>query len=143
MAHSSPDQHAQILIEISSTLYRFVKLKKLGTVRVAPFTVFLDQTNIFKPDICFISNQNIHLIQSEGFFGAPDLIIEISSPLDDSFDLNEKKEIYESAGIEEYWIIDSMDKNTIGYKLENEKYQSKYKGKNKLELNTPKLKIKF
>lgn len=143
MAHSSSDQHAQILIEIASTLHRYVKLKKLGIVRVAPFTVFLDQTNIFQPDICFISNQDIHLIQSEGFFGIPKLIIEITSPLDDSFDVNEKKEIYESAGVEEYWIINSIDKSTIGHKLENGKYLSKYKGKNKLELNNPKLKIKF
>lgn len=54
-----------------------------------------------------------------------------------------KKEVYERSGVAEYWIVDSMDKSTIGHRIENGKYQSTYKGKNKLELNNPKLKIKF
>jgi Uma2 family endonuclease len=143
MSPSPLDRHAQILMEVGSTLYRHIKIKKLGAVRVAPYDVHLDDANVFQPDICFISNKNIHIIKAKGCYGSPDLVIEILSPSNAHFDLNTKKEVYERTGVAEYWIIDPKDKSTQGYILKDGKYQSCFKGKSILELNYLKLKIKF
>ena len=40
--------------------------------------------------------------------GAPDFVIEILSPGNKANDLLTKKELYEQAGVKEYWIIDQI-----------------------------------
>lgn len=74
----------------------------MGTTRVAPYDVYFDRQNAYQPDIIFISNEQKHLIDKDGFYGAPALVIEILSPITAKYDLEEKKEIYERYGVKEY-----------------------------------------
>jgi Uma2 family endonuclease len=64
---------------------------------------------------------------SEGYKGVPPLVIEILSPSTASNDFSWKKDIYESVGIREYWIIDVIEKReVIRYDLKAGKYIAKY-----------------
>src|SRR5215217_1680724 len=63
MSPAPLDRHQSLLLEISAEIFHFVKAKKLGQVRIAPYDVFLDKKNAFQPDICFISKDRLHLIQ--------------------------------------------------------------------------------
>lgn len=65
----------------------------------------------------FIANPNTHKINERGFFGAPDLIIEILSPSNARFDKEEKKNIYEKNGVKEYFIVEPYDKSVTGFVL--------------------------
>jgi len=71
----------------------------LGTVRYAPYDVYLDDKNAFQPDILFVRKENMHLIEEDGLYGAPDLVIEILSPSNSKYDLKVKKEVYERYGV--------------------------------------------
>ena len=69
------------------------------------------------PDIQIILPENAHIIQKQEVNGAPDLVIEIVSPSSHRRDRVEKFGEYEKAGIKEYWILDSVRKESLFYQL--------------------------
>jgi Uma2 family endonuclease len=122
MSPSPVYNHQEVLLEISSQLKE--KLKHSGKVTIAPFDVFLNETNnAVQPDIAVILTSNTGVLAPNGYFhGVPDIIIEILSPGNKEFDLVKKKELYERFGVKEYWMVDPQTKNTIGYAIENSGY---------------------
>jgi Uma2 family endonuclease len=122
MAAAPLDIHQLVLGVIHFELFGFVKNKKLGQVRVAPYDVFLSAKNVFQPDICFIANENLHKIEADGLHGAPDLVVELLSPSTSKYDLDEKKDVYERYGVKEYFIIEPATKSVDHYWLENGEY---------------------
>jgi Uma2 family endonuclease len=54
--------------------------------------------------------------------GAPDWIIEILSKSTASKDLNEKFELYEFAGVKEYWVVHPHEGTVLIYRLKDGKY---------------------
>jgi Uma2 family endonuclease len=103
--------------DIAGTLYRKIADyidSKGGSCKsyIAPFAVFLneDDKNYVEPDISVICDRN--KLTDKGCTGAPDWIIEIVSPSSRHMDYGIKLFKYRSAGVREYWIVDS-DKNRI------------------------------
>ena len=119
MEPSPNDFHQGVSIDLATEINAFVKKNQLGIVRDAPYDVFLDEKNAFQPDILFISNENLKHKRKDGFYGAPDLVIEILSPSNEKYDLTDKKEIYERNGVKEYWVINPESKNVKGFELSN------------------------
>ena len=122
LSPSPSNSHQKVLMKISAQLFTHVEERKLGEVRVAPFDVFLNKKNAFQPDIIFIANTNLSNLEERGFFGAPDLVIEILSPATWRFDKEDKKEAYQRSGVKEYWMIDPADKRTEGFQLAEKEY---------------------
>jgi Uma2 family endonuclease len=61
-------------------------------------------TTVVQPDICVVCDPA--KIDKKGCLGAPDFIIEITSPSTKKHDWTTKFYCYESAGVKEYWIVD-------------------------------------
>jgi Uma2 family endonuclease len=59
--------------------------------------------NVVQPDICVICDPS--KLDKRGCIGAPDLIVEVISPNTSKRDLNEKFNLYEKAGVKEYWVV--------------------------------------
>ena len=57
-----------------------------------------------------------------GCKGAPDLIIEILSPSNLRHDRLTKYNLYQRAGVREYWIVDPESKTVQSFVLENGYY---------------------
>jgi Uma2 family endonuclease len=78
-------------------------------------------TTVVQPDICVICDLSI--IEELCVYGVPDLIIEILSPHTRKKDLQNKYEVYEEAGVKEYWIVMPEEKLVEVFLLVNNKYQ--------------------
>lgn len=72
------------------------------------------------PDIMVICDRN-HL-KGSSYSGIPKFIAETLSPSTAKRDRSEKKDIYEKAGVEEYWIVSPQGKSVEIYYLEDGKY---------------------
>jgi Uma2 family endonuclease len=72
----------------------------------APFDVYLDEYNVFQPDLIMVLNEHAGILTEAGATGAPDLIVEILSPKTRQLDLLNKKRVYAIRGVRELWIID-------------------------------------
>lgn len=61
-------------------------------------------TNVLQPDITVVCDKS--KLKGSGYFGKPSLIIEITSPSTSRIDKMVKFNIYEKAGVSEYWIVE-------------------------------------
>ena len=75
---------------------------------------------VVQPDICVICEAT--KIDEFGCVGPPDWIIEITSLSTHKKDFNEKFDLYESAGVREYWIAVPKSQEMYVYVLENDRY---------------------
>jgi Uma2 family endonuclease len=123
MSPSPNTKHQRISLFIATTLLNYVTENNLGEVFVAAYDVYLNGSNAVQPDILFIANNNLVNIQDDGFYGCPDLIIELLSPSNTKHDLVTKKELYEKFGVKEYFIINPENKTVISYFLSENKFK--------------------
>jgi Uma2 family endonuclease len=104
-------QHQAVSREL---LTQFNNYLKGGPCQVfaAPFDLRLpeadekdeESTFVVQPDITVICKKDS--LKGTGYFGTPDLVIEISSPSTSKSDRVWKFNKYEKAGVKEYWIAD-------------------------------------
>jgi Uma2 family endonuclease len=116
---SAPNEiHARISFNWGFLTELFVRKRK-GKCRIyhAPFDVRLPLNNetaddkikdVVQPDLCVICD--LTKLDDKGCIGAPDLIVEVLSPSTLKYDWNYKFNLYESAGVREYWIVDPKAK---------------------------------
>lgn len=83
----------------------------------APFAVFLcnDDLNYVEPDLSVICNPN--RLDEKGCHGAPDWVIEITSPSSAQRDYGIKLFKYRTAGVREYWIVNPLKSAVLVYDL--------------------------
>jgi Uma2 family endonuclease len=75
---------------------------------------------VVQPDLTIVCDPE--KLDDRGCIGAPDLVIEILSPGNKQIELSDKFEIYQEAGIKEYWIVEPVDEFVIVYTLSKGKY---------------------
>lgn len=73
---------------------------------------------VVQPDICVVCDLN--KLDSSGCTGAPDWIIEILSKGTASKDLNEKFDLYQHAGVKEYWIVHPHEATVLAYRMNDQ-----------------------
>ena len=127
-------KHQEIFGILFNSLFNFLK-GKTCKVYAAPFGVRLfpkedrSDNTVVEPDIVVICDSS--KIDEYGCNGAPDLVVEILSPSTKRKDRHLKRDLYQKAGVREYWIV-SPDDNDIDVHL-FEKNLVNYYGKNEPE----------
>jgi Uma2 family endonuclease len=77
---------------------------------------------VLQPDLYVVCD--LSKLDDRGCLGAPDLVIEITSPKTARRDLKDKYQIYEQHGVREYWIVNPSDENVMTFVLDaNGKFQ--------------------
>ncbi len=110
-------KHQKVAFDIAYDLRKYVEKQNLGIV-IYELDVRIDDENVLRPDVIFISSERKEIIKESAIEGAPDIVVEVCSPSTASRDMVEKRDIYERAGVKEYWIVD-IEGNEI-YVLINE-----------------------
>ena len=110
-------KHQRISGMLEFELKSFVRENDLGEVFYAPIDVYLDNKNVFQPDILFISKERLNIIGEKNIEGPPCLVIEILSESTAYRDLVLKKRLYAKFGVKEYWIVDPGEELVEVYTL--------------------------
>lgn len=118
-------KHQQISLILSVRLFEQLKGQPCK-IFTAPFDVCLPLPpqqlrgkkidTVVQPDLCIICDAE--KLDAHGCIGAPDLIIEILSPGNSKKEMRSKYEIYEAAGVREYWIFDPEHNTVFCYHLD-------------------------
>ena len=123
--------HQAISMELSAQLHTYLRGKSCR-VFAAPFAVRLfeqdgdcsdDVDTVVEPDISVVCDRS--KIDKRGCRGAPDLVIEILSPSTRRHDRFTKFNLYQRAGVREYWIVDPDGKDVQSFVLEEGHYTAK------------------
>jgi Uma2 family endonuclease len=129
MSPAPSRSHQGISGNIFVPIYNALKGKPCR-VYTAPFDVRLAKKNqddkevftVVQPDIVVVCDQS--KLDKRGCIGAPDIVVEILSPGNNKKELINKYEVYEEAGVKEYWIVSPTHKTFFRYILdENGKFQ--------------------
>lgn len=111
--------HQEISMAIAAQLYNFLEGKQCK-VYPAPFGVRLFEQDgdspenvdtVVEPDISVVCDRN--KLDKHGCKGAPDLIVEILSPSTRRYDRLVKLNLYQRAGVREYWIVDPENRSVM------------------------------
>jgi len=111
--------HQQISGYLNNEIYNYIKKNKgKCEVYAAPFAVFLneDDINYLEPDISVVCDDS--KLDEKGCHGAPDWVIEIVSPGSRRMDYYKKLFLYHTAGVREYWVVDSDQRKVTVYDFE-------------------------
>lgn len=123
MAPPPSSTHQEISGALFAQLYNYLDGKQCR-VYAAPFAVRLfekdgdspeDVDTMVEPDLSVICDRS--KIDKQGCKGAPDMVIEILSPSTRRHDRLVKMDIYQRAGVREYWIVNPEDKTVQVYTL--------------------------
>jgi Uma2 family endonuclease len=112
--------HQKISQSINHCFLNFLNDKNCE-VYTAPFDVRLpdkgpvdeDIITVVQPDLCVICDPT--KLDEKGCLGAPDIVVEILSPGNNQKELKDKYELYESAGVKEYWIVSPENRTLLQY----------------------------
>jgi Uma2 family endonuclease len=91
-----------------------------GRVFMAPVDVVLTEDVVVVPDVFVVGAAKVEAIESLGrgsIHELPDLVAEVLSPGTAWYDRTVKKDLYERAGVPEYWIVDGEDRSVRRYVL--------------------------
>jgi Uma2 family endonuclease len=96
---------------IAREIFVFIVLlarQKGGEAFGDPTEVYLDENNVFQPDIIYIKPDATITIDEKRVVGGPDLVVEVLSPSTAKYDRVQKYNAYEANGVGEYWIVDPV-----------------------------------
>ncbi|HEX8682013.1 MAG TPA: Uma2 family endonuclease [Ardenticatenaceae bacterium] len=123
MAPPPNTAHQSSSNRLANAMTNHADLHGLGHVFTAPIGVQLpDHPVPVQPDILFIGAGREGIIGGQYVEGTPDLVVEILSPSNWSYDREEKFRLYEEAGVPEYWIVDPRIKSVEVFVLEAGEY---------------------
>ncbi len=119
--------HQKISSKLHQAIANYIDGKKgKCEVYAAPFAVFLmkDKAHYLEPDISVICDPS--KLDEKGCHGAPDWVIEITSPSNPQMDYGIKLFQYRTAGVREYWIVNPLKKTVSVYDFENNALSNQY-----------------
>ena len=134
MSPAPSSLHQRISGELFRQIANFLTEKRCQ-VFSAPFDVRLSSSKtkndndiftVVQPDLCVVCEPS--KIDKRGCLGAPDWIIEILSKNTSSKDLNEKFDVYEEAGVKEYWVVHPEEQTVLVFLLDE---HGKFRGQRK------------
>ncbi|MFQ6043645.1 MAG: Uma2 family endonuclease [Candidatus Poribacteria bacterium] len=121
----SPDSRIsnQLTNFLSRIMGFYCEMKDLGEIFSSRFAFTLSETNAPEPDVAFVRRERLHLVHANGMKGGPDIAVEIVSRESRHRDYIEKKQLYQDAGVLEYWIIDPLQRRAGFYRLHENRYE--------------------
>lgn len=112
-------EHGYVGGRILSPLERFVEGNKLGVVVTAEtgFVIARDPDTVRAPDAAFVSQERIAAtgIPKKYWPGAPDLAVEVVSPNDTVYEVDEKVQEWLDAGARLVWVINPRRRTVTVY----------------------------
>jgi len=123
---ASPD--TRLANTLNGFLYRliadFLDARDIdGFVFLSRFSCKISDYRAPEPDVGYVRPEHTHLVDERHMVGGPDIAVEIVSRDSRKRDYEMKRELYEAAGVAEYWIIDPLKNQALFLGLRDGEYE--------------------
>lgn len=115
--------HQKLVLNLASMMREHLRKNNSGELAISPSDVELTTADVYQPDIYFIAQERLGILNEQGPEGAPDLVVEVLSPGTAKLDLGPKRELYGATGVKEMWIVDGRQKKIDIYLLKGTELQ--------------------
>ena len=100
-------KHQKVSGNLHLLIGAWLEQHAIGQIFYAPFDVVFSRFDVVEPDLLYLSNERASgVLTSANVQGVPELVIEIGSPSTRKRDETIKRQLYERAGVAEYWVVD-------------------------------------
>ena len=111
--------HQRVVRDMGAIMHGLAREHGLGEV-VGPVTIHAHDEMVFEPDLVFVHAGRSQIIDPEGdIHGVPDLVIEVLSPSNRSYDRNMKRKHYFESGVPEVWLVDIGSRSIDVWRLDS------------------------
>lgn len=114
-------KHQEVTGNVYAVLQSWSRKTGFGRSAIAPGIIFSATDNVI-PDVVWASNQRLEecLDESGHLTDAPELVVEVLSKgvKDQQRDLELKRKLYSTQGVQEYWILDYQQQQIKVYRRE-------------------------
>jgi Uma2 family endonuclease len=114
--------HQELVLELAHQLKNFLDGKKCRPF-IAPVDVYLlsgqtddESYDVVQPDLIVVCDKK--KVHDDGIHDAPDWVAEILSSSTTHRDLGEKRDLYERAGVLEYWLLNPDNGTVLAWRRE-------------------------
>lgn len=114
--------HQTLSRRIMFQLYPQIEERSLGEVYNAPTDLQFSEIDVVQPELIVVLAAKKQIITPKKIKGTPDLVVEIVSESTGSRDRGLKRELYQKAGVPEYWVVDPGEQVVEQHLLEKGSY---------------------
>jgi Uma2 family endonuclease len=118
-------EHEKLFMWLARVIGDYVEARNLGIVLGSRTAVEINEFGGRLPDILFVRQERLAIVQDKAIYGAPDLVIELVSPGDRPSDVRGLETDYRSLGVPEIVFVDRqkqrvrvLRKRAVGYEEE-------------------------
>jgi len=127
MAPAPSRRHQEALLELARQVANALAGQPCRPF-IAPFDVRLPRAGeaddavdtVVQPDLSVVRDPG--KLDERGCRGAPDWVVEVLSPATAGHDHIVKREVYERAGVREYWLVHPVDRIVTIHRLQAERF---------------------
>ncbi len=114
-------KHQRIVMKIIAK-FLVIAEQKQGEVLASPIEVYLDEYNIYEPDVLYLTPDSNCAVTDKNLRGAPELVVEVLSPSTAKHDRSGKFQAYQQHSVQEYWIVDPVHETIEVWQLTDERF---------------------
>lgn len=117
---TAPSIHHQLIIQrllIQTDTY--LQNNPLGAMVAGVGVMFSPYDGVI-PDIVYVSNEHMFMLEDKRLHNAPDWVIEVLSPGNAEYDLEAKRVLYQQQGVKLYWAIDPDRREVLVFEGANQ-----------------------
>lgn len=102
-------RHQTAVADIYRCLYEHLRQTRSGRLWISPIDVVLDRERalVVQPDVIVVLNERLNIV-TDRVWGAPDLVVEVMSPLPRIGRLDERLEWFARYGVRECWLLHQL-----------------------------------
>lgn len=103
-------QHQRLSVRLTTSLANYFTAHPIGEVFHAPFDCVMSDHDVVEPDLLVVMVDQNDIVTPQHVRGAPAIVVEILSPGTRRVDEQNKRELYDRAGVREYWVVDPQNR---------------------------------
>ena len=112
-------EHGEVSSNLVILLGTYIRQHQLGRIYTAETTFQIGQGGR-KPDVAFVSQERLPENRRQASPIPPDLAIEVVSPTDKTYEIQEKVSEYLNAGARMVWVVEPILKTVTVYRSPND-----------------------
>jgi Uma2 family endonuclease len=107
--------HQRLLGRLYGALHVYLQDHPVGEVFLSPLDILLSPHDVVEPDLFVVMQNQAAIVTEPNVVGAPAIVVEILSPATRRRDLGIKRQLFDRAGVQEYWVVDPAGRAVAVY----------------------------
>ncbi len=100
-------RHQELIGRLHLAIGNYLATRRhVGRVFLSRLDVVMSYYDVVEPDLLFVGADQLDILTKANVEGAPALVVEVLSPSTRKRDAGIKRQLFERAGVREYWLVD-------------------------------------